>query len=606
MINSFERSVARFLVEKTSCNLFLTGKAGSGKTTFLKEVKTKSEKKLVVLAPTGVAAVNAGGMTIHSFFQFGIGPYVKGVSEPVSSHKISVQKMALIRSLDLIIIDEVSMVRADLMDHISDELKRIRKDGRPFGGVQMLLIGDLYQLPPITVGDEESLLNGVYRTTHFFGSRAFVESEFKFIEFQEVFRQSDPEFIGVLNRIREGVQTREDIDYLNSRYLPDYKPGPEEHFVTLVTHNAMADRINNEKLCELPGTPTVFEAAVTRDFPKDSFPVPERLELKIGEQVIFGKNDPDRRFVNGTLGVIESINDETVGVRLFVPGGAGDGRPPFEAGAFGGIGASGAFGSNGASGTPRSIGIPDTPGTSGTPGTPGSVGTPGVSEVLGTPAPLGKLLLVSPMEWQNIRYRMDAAGERIRTEVRGVFRQLPLRPAWAITIHKSQSLTFENAAIDVASAFAPGQAYVALSRCRSLKGIMLNSRVSASSFITDTAVSEFMRSSFQNIYEIAREVDYQPFEYSKNSPRNEDAVKKSVPAINKDLFEALRRWRNEVARKREVSPFIILWNQVLAAIAERAPETIDELMSVRGMGPAKVAEYGTEILDVIAAWRKEV
>lgn len=445
-IGNFELDVARFIVEKTDMSLFLTGKAGTGKTTFLREVVRYTKKKCIVLAPTGIAAVNAGAMTIHSFFQFGLGPFVQGVIEPKSDFRINKSKLELIRHLQLLIIDEVSMVRADLMDHIDVELRRIRRNSKPFGGVQLLMIGDLQQLPPIAHGGEDELLRQYYKTLYFFSSAALKSMKYSCIELKNVYRQTDRHFIDILNHARDCTLTSQDISDLNARYVPGFSPKPEDGYIRLMTHNRQVDYVNETELEKLDNKPYTFVAAVTGTFPEESYPTADSLTLKKGAQVMFIKNDPDRRFINGTLGEVKSIDKNSIAVRL---------------------------------------------------------------------AESGTIIDVEPMEWQNIRYQFDEESKEISSKQIGRFKQYPLKAAWAITVHKSQGLTFDKAIIDVHAAFSPGQAYVALSRCRTLDGLVLSSPVSASVFMRDNAVDAYMNYISRPVEELAFSSCYEYFEYEK-------------------------------------------------------------------------------------------
>lgn len=313
---NFEIELARFIVEKTRRSLFLTGKAGTGKTTFLRDITRHTKKKHIVLAPTGVAAVNAGAMTIHSFFQFGLGAYVPGVVAPQTGYLIRKAKLDLIRNLDLIIIDEISMVRADLLDHIDAELRRIRRSYLPFGGVQLLMIGDLQQLPPIAHGEEEMILRQHYKSLYFFDCKALQNLEYSCIELKNVYRQNDSHFVDILNRARIGRLTPEDIDELNTRYQPRFMPRPEDNYIRLVTHNRMVQNVNEGEMTKLDGDEYAFDAKVTGTFPAESFPTAERLVLKKGAQVMFIKNDPDKRFINGTLGEVCYLWKDKIMVRI--------------------------------------------------------------------------------------------------------------------------------------------------------------------------------------------------------------------------------------------------------------------------------------------------
>lgn len=551
---NFELNVARFIVEKTDMSLFLTGKAGTGKTTFLRDVVRHTKKKCIVLAPTGIAAVNAGAMTIHSFFQFGLGPFVKGVIEPKSDFRINKSKLELIRNLQLLIIDEVSMVRADLMDHIDVELRRIRRNSKPFGGVQLLMIGDLQQLPPIAHGGEDELLRQYYKTLYFFSSAALKSMKYSCIELKTVYRQTDGHFINILNHARECTLTNQDITDLNARYIPDFSPRPEDGYIRLMTHNRQVDYINATEMAKLDSHPFTFEAAVTGTFPEESYPTANSLTLKKGAQVMFIKNDPERRFINGTLGEIRSIDKNCIAVRL---------------------------------------------------------------------AESGKTIEVEPMEWQNIRYQFDDETKEISSKQIGRFKQYPLKAAWAITVHKSQGLTFDKAIIDVHAAFSPGQAYVALSRCRTLEGLVLSSPVSASVFMKDKAVDAYMNYIYCPVQELAFSSCYEYFEYEKK-PESEavgseekvnakkvnaerinteksDAEKPAVPAKIPDtaLARELRSWRYERANEIDKPAFVVFSNAALSGIAHLRPTTLTELLKVPGVGPAKVNAYGEEIIGIV-------
>ncbi len=551
---NFELNVARFIVEKTDMSLFLTGKAGTGKTTFLRDVVRHTKKKCIVLAPTGIAAVNAGAMTIHSFFQFGLGPFVKGVIEPKSDFRIQKSKLELIRNLQLLIIDEVSMVRADLMDHIDVELRRIRRNSKPFGGVQLLMIGDLQQLPPIAHGGEDELLRQYYKTLYFFSSAALKSMKYSCIELKTVYRQTDGHFINILNHARECTLTNQDISDLNTRYIPDFSPKPEDGYIRLMTHNRQVDYINATEMAKLDSHPFTFEAAVTGTFPEESYPTANSLTLKKGAQVMFIKNDPERRFINGTLGEVRSIDKNCIAVRL---------------------------------------------------------------------AESGKTIEVEPMEWQNIRYQFDEETKEISSKQIGRFKQYPLKAAWAITVHKSQGLTFDKAIIDVHAAFSPGQAYVALSRCRTLEGLVLSSPVSASVFMKDKAVDAYMNYIYCPVQELAFSSCYEYFEYEKK-PESEavgseekvnakkvnaerinteksDAEKPAVPAKIPDtaLARELRSWRYERANEIDKPAFVVFSNAALAGIAHLRPTTLTELLDVPGVGPAKVNAYGEEIIGIV-------
>lgn len=510
---NFELDVARFFVEKTDMSLFLTGKAGTGKTTFLREVVHYTKKKCIVLAPTGIAAVNAGAMTIHSFFQFGLGPFVQGVIEPKSDFRINKSKLELVRHLQLLIIDEVSMVRADLMDHIDVELRRIRRNSKPFGGVQLLMIGDLQQLPPIAHGGEDELLRQYYKTLYFFSSAALKSMKYSCIELKNVYRQTDRHFIDILNHARNCTLTSQDISDLNARYIPGFSPKPEDGYIRLMTHNRQVDNVNETELEKLDSEPYTFVAAVTGTFPEESYPTADSLTLKKGAQVMFIKNDPERRFINGTLGEVKSIDKNSIAVRL---------------------------------------------------------------------AESGMIIDVEPMEWQNIRYQFDEESKEISSKQIGRFKQYPLKAAWAITVHKSQGLTFDKAIIDVHAAFSPGQAYVALSRCRTLDGLVLSSPVSASVFMRDNAVDAYMNYISRPVEELAFSSCYEYFEYEKKLEPEEVAPAEKVK-VNKEKpkKEKKEELRDEFGKKLNTFEYSYwLYNQgnTIGQIAEKRklnPVTIE-------------------------------
>ena len=536
MSQNRELDIARFIVEKTDSNIFLTGKAGTGKTTFLKDVKKYTKKNHIVLAPTGVAAVNAGAMTIHSFFQFGFGPYVKGISEPEGNYMMRREKRELIKSLELIIIDEISMVRADVLDHINDELQRIRRNSEPFGGVQLLMIGDLQQLPPITPDNELEILKPHYDSMYFFDSKSLRNSDYYCIELKSVYRQTDQRFIDILNRVRTGDVTHSDLDELNSHHVADFRPAQGDNYIQLVTHNRMADAINQREMAALSADTFMFDAKVTGTFPEDAFPTSRQLEIKKGAQVMFVKNDPDKRFINGMLGEVEEVSDDSISVRL-------SGKD--------------------------------------------------------------NIVKVEPTAWENIRYHMNEETHKIESTKIGSFMQYPIKPAWAITIHKSQGLTFDKAVIDAHEAFSPGQAYVALSRCRSLDGMVLSEKLTQRAIITDSIVDEYMNGAVQDIDALARNINFEPFDYDRTT--KETTVAKNanghVTVVNTNVFDALKEWRTQVASVAGVPAYVVMYDRTLAELANALPERTSELDSIHGLGPVKIEKYGQALLDVIHSSR---
>lgn len=424
-------------VQFTDQHIFLTGKAGTGKTTFLHQLRKISPKRMIVVAPTGVAAINAGGATIHSFFQISFGPQIpqnpnqsRPVQVPENGNvaagikRFSREKINIMRSLDLLVIDEISMVRADVLDGIDEVLRRFKDRSKPFGGVQLLMIGDLQQLAPIVKEDEWEILRNYYENCFFFSSHALRRSQWVGIELKQIFRQSDQKFIELLNKIRENNIDEETLAELNQRYIRGFQPDEKEGYIALTTHNNQAQEINQAKLNDLRSKLFSYTAEVNGDFPEYQFPTDAELKLKEGAQVMFVKNDSsaDKRYYNGKIGTITAISDRMV--EVMCPG--------------------------------------DT-----------------------------FAVEVEPEEWQNARYTLNELTQEIDEEVIGTFRQFPLKLAWAITIHKSQGLTFDKAIINARLSFAHGQVYVALSRCRNLEGLVLSSPIALQSVKSDNTVLKF-------------------------------------------------------------------------------------------------------------------
>ena len=421
--------MAERYVKATGRSVFLTGKAGTGKTTFLKYITQTTAKRFVVLAPTGVAAINAGGSTIHSFFQLPLCPYLPDVKELITEYQmperyrsLRKERVKIIRTLDLLIIDEISMVRADLLDAVDMTLRKYRHNDKPFGGVQLLMIGDAQQLSPVVKDSERQYMSQVYQSPYFFHSKALSRLQYVTIELQKVHRQKDAEFLDILNAVREDRMTAQLLRKINERVgVPPVRQEDGTEPIRLTTHNVRADEVNSRKLAELPDDPSLFTAQIEGDFPEHSYPADEVLELKPGAQVMFIRNDSDGKYYNGKLAKVEKIAKGVVTVSD----------------------------SN------------------------------------------GEMIDVTPVEWPNTQYELDDESGEICQNVVGTFRQLPLRIAWAITIHKSQGLTFDNVVIDAGAAFAFGQVYVALSRCRSLEGITLESPITSSGIYRDMHVAAF-------------------------------------------------------------------------------------------------------------------
>lgn len=417
--------LAHEFVNYTNENIFLTGKAGTGKTTFLHNIKKSCLKRMVVVAPTGVAAINAGGVTIHSFFQLSFGIQLQAHSETKDNqyyNRFSKKKINIIRSIDLLIIDEISMVRADLLDGIDEVLRRIRRNQNPFGGVQLLMIGDLHQLPPVIKNDEWEILKTIYSTGFFFSSKALQNTKFVSIELTHIFRQSDAKFIELLSKIRENNLDNSGLSEINRRFIPNYKP--EDGTIILTTHNNQAYSINESRLKELSGKSYRFLAEIEGEFPEYSYPVDFELILKTGAQVMFVKNDSsqEKRYYNGKIGRVTELSQQNIVVRC--PDDTED-------------------------------------------------------------------IYVGYEEWENIKYEIDDETKEIKESVIGKFFHYPLKLAWAITIHKSQGLTFDKAVVDAKAAFAFGQVYVAFSRCRTMEGLILSSQIGSHCIKSDQNVTEF-------------------------------------------------------------------------------------------------------------------
>ncbi|CAH1001732.1 ATP-dependent RecD-like DNA helicase [Neolewinella maritima] len=419
-----ELDLAYQFVSQTDRHVFLTGKAGTGKTTFLHRIRREVLKRMVVVAPTGVAAINAKGVTIHSQFQLPFGVLTPDrLQADLRTHRLSRQKADVLRSLDLLVIDEISMVRVDVLDAISAVLRKYRRSERPFGGVQLLMIGDLHQLPPVVRDNEWNQLRDDYQTAYFFGSKALAEAGVRTIQLQHIYRQSDADFIDLLNQVRNDRLDAASLQQLNSRYRgPEFQPPASEDYITLSSHNRTADQINARQLATLTTPLHTFAATISGKFPESMYPNEETLSFRVGAQVMFNKNDTaEKLYYNGKIGRITKIEGQEI-----------------------------------------------------------EVSCPGED-----PIP------VLPVAWENRTYELDKVTKEVNDEVIGTFEQHPLRLAWAITIHKSQGLTFERVIIDAAAAFAHGQVYVALSRCKTFEGIVLRSRIGDSSVRTDRVVQDY-------------------------------------------------------------------------------------------------------------------
>tara|TARA_B110000908_G_scaffold171454_1_gene234269 strand:- start:1327 stop:3732 length:2406 start_codon:yes stop_codon:yes gene_type:complete len=492
MAKNPELELALQFIEKTDRNLFITGKAGTGKTTFLHKIKSESLKRMVIVAPTGVAAINAKGVTIHSFFQMPFGPILPNqIANTNQQRKFSKTKIDIIKSLDLVIIDEISMVRADLLDAIDQVMRRYKNRNKVFGGAQILMIGDLQQLAPVVKPNEWSLLQQHYETVYFFSSKAYQEANVVSIELKHIYRQKNENFIKILNEIRTNTLSDTSAKILNKNYNPSFSPSKEEGYITLTTHNNRANLINNSELNKLKIKSAFFNAEISGKFSENAYPNAERLELKVGAQVMFIKNDSstDKRYYNGKIGIITAISKESVSVQC------GD----------------------------------------------------EVDEIV-----------TEKETWSNINYSINEETKAIKEEMIGAFSQIPLRLAWAITIHKSQGLTFERAIIDAEASFAHGQTYVALSRCTSLDGLVLKTPITSSAIINDNTVSIFNESVEENhpdegvlnesekyfqLNLISEIFDYQPLLYP--TTRLIDIFYKNQSSIKGDIIDHLQTIKDD-------------------------------------------------------------
>ena len=498
-------------INQTHRSVFLTGKAGTGKTTLLREIIQTTHKNTVVVAPTGIAALNAGGVTIHSMFQLPFGGFIPDNSAPhfsdtvkfetkntlVRHFKMSGLKKSVIRNMELLIIDEVSMLRADLLDAIDFMMQSVRKKKMPFGGVQVLFIGDLLQLPPVIRDEEWSTLKKYYKGKFFFHSHVIQQNPPLYIELSKIFRQTDDAFISILNNLRNNQISQEDIKNLNEYVQPNFDLKANKGYITLTTHNAKADAMNAQALQDLEGKLETFKPDVVDDFPEKIYPIEQNLQLKVGAQVMFVKNDLslEKRYFNGKMGFIKSLSKEEILVHF-----------PEE----------------------------------------------------------NKTIEVEKYEWQNIRYKVNEMTKEIDEEVLGTFVHYPIKLAWAITVHKSQGLTFDKAALDVSQVFLPGQAYVALSRLRSLKGLILLSPLRMNGISNDQDVMDYsLNKATEEVLAVSLEQE------TKNFIRN--YLKTTF-----DWSDLAQEWRNHQFSYNEKSD--ISEKSKHAIWAKKQAESIGELL----------------------------
>ncbi len=493
--NNVEFNYASDFVSHTNKMVYLTGKAGTGKTTFLKYLRETINKSMVILAPTGVAAINAGGQTIHSFFQIRPSVYIpkdarlRTIAVPSDSDKSTVfdhfkyskEKLKIIKSLNLLVIDEISMVRCDLLDVIDTLLRVFRKrKSEPFGGVQVLLIGDTFQLPPIAKNDEWDILSRYYKSPFFFSANVIQKNKPVYIELKKIYRQKESKFIDLLNKVRVNQITNDDLSELNSKYNPAFIPDGNDKYVILATHNKIVDKTNLTKLSELETELKLFEATITGTFPDNITSTDRTLRLKENAQVMFTKNDRSKRFYNGKIGTIKKIKDKTIIVEI--------------------------------------------------------IDVEGETEEI----------KVEKEVWENIKYKWDEEAKKIEEEIIGTFTQYPLKLAWAITVHKSQGLTFEKVIADLGSAFAAGQVYVALSRCTSSNGLILKSPIKRHAIKTDSNVLRFAQNETPDTL-ILEELNSIRADRLYKKARKKLAKHKFASAYD-DLLQAIK-FRNDIETK---------------------------------------------------------
>lgn len=513
-----EQILAREAILNSSCNLLIVGKAGTGKTTFLRDIVHRCKKKLAVVAPSGIAAIEAKGQTIHSFFGFNTAAFAPG-SKDGSMRGLTPGQREWINRLELLIIDEISMVRADLLDHIDSRFRAIRHIDKPFGGVQIVMIGDLKQLPPVVDEKDREIVEKFYETGYFFESHALKECDYLFIEFQTVYRQGDKSFVELLNRVRDDVVTDKDIATLNKRY----KAKCNDDYVHLVTHRRQAYAINQSRMEALPGKSYSFHGSKDGYFNYLDYPAPGELILKKGAKVMFVKNNELEGYVNGTFGVVESVNQTSIKVR-----------------------------------TEKEK----------------------------------RLVDVERARWNYEISEFNPVTEQVETSIIGWYEQYPIMPAWAITIHKSQGQTFDNVILNLRKCFAEGQAYVALSRCRSLEGIELSSLISRDAIKIDRVVDDYLSSMREK--------------WTRGAVQNAIMESQKRPTEPKFIYDKdwvwqkLDEFRREQAKKEDTTCNVILNKKEMWYLSNKAPKDKKEMEALYpNVARITVSDYGDQILKII-------
>ena len=530
-------------------NLYLTGKAGSGKTTFLKYLRKVSKKEMAVVAPTGVAAVNAGGQTIHSFFKIEPSLYVPGdkrlrvkapAGDPDQStifeiFQYSRDRVNIMRNLELLVIDEISMVRADLLDVVDTLLRVYRNNQAPFGGVQVILIGDTFQLPPVVVGEEKDLLYRFYDSEFFFSAKVIQRCKPLYIELKKIYRQNERDFIDLLNRVRVGQMIPDDFRALNSRLNPGFNPGERDKYIILATTNNTVASVNDKKLEELQTPLKTYMAVVDGEFPLNSRPTDTELRLKVGSQVMFVKNNWEKRYYNGKIGTITELKEDEVKVE--VDTGHGE----------------------------------------------------------------RKIITAQREQWQNKTYSWDEKEKKIVEKIIGTFTQFPLRLAWAITVHKSQGLTFEKVIADIGSSFASGQAYVALSRCTTMNGLVLTSPINQWSVKTDRRVLEFAKNETPETL-LTEQLAGSKADFYYSEARKAFHAHKPVEAF--DSFMTAIRYRNDITTDT-FRRYFTTWLSRLFSIQNTIPE-LNKRLKENDEGLKEATEKALSLENDLEAKKKEL